>query len=104
MRDHTTLQKEITRNEEDNRLLKHFCLTDPKDDMDRIEQTKNPLLDGSCAWILEQGNFVKWRNGDTPRYWVNDEPEMDKTMLLIGIIHDILQIGHGYCLFLLPKY
>ncbi|PKX93693.1 uncharacterized protein P174DRAFT_459847 [Aspergillus novofumigatus IBT 16806] len=78
--------------EEDNRLLKDLCLTDPRDDIARIEQTKGWLLEGSCAWMLERQDFIDWRDGDgSGLYWIKGGPGKGKTMLLIGITQDMLR-------------
>jgi hypothetical protein len=92
LQNQTKLQKEMKDKEEDNRLLKDLCLTDPRDDIARIEQTKGRLLEGSCAWILERQDFIDWRDGDgSGQYWIKGGPGMGKTMLLIGIIQDMLR-------------
>jgi hypothetical protein len=92
LQNQTKLQKEMKDKEEDNRLLKDLCLTDPRDDIARIEQTKGRLLEGSCAWILERQDFIDWRDGDgSGQYWIKGGPGKGKTMLLIGIIQDMLR-------------
>ncbi|KAF7184605.1 hypothetical protein CNMCM7691_005848 [Aspergillus felis] len=92
LQNQTKQQKEMKDKEEDNRLLKDLCLTDPRDDIARIEQTKGGLLEGSCAWILERQDFIDWRDGDgSGLYWIKGGPGKGKTMLLIGIIQDMLR-------------
>ncbi|GAQ10342.1 vegetative incompatibility protein HET-E-1 [Aspergillus lentulus] len=92
LQNQTKLQKEMKDKEEDNRLLKDLCLTDPRDDIARIEQTKGRLLEGSCAWILERQDFIDWRDGDgSGLYWIKGGPGKGKTMLLIGITQDMLR-------------
>ncbi|KAL4996715.1 WD40-repeat-containing domain protein [Aspergillus recurvatus] len=92
VRNQAAQQVETKREEEDNKLLKHLCLTDPRDDMDRIEQTKDKLLEGSCDWIFDREDFNNWIYGnETTLYWIRGEPGKGKTMLLIGIIKQMLQ-------------
>jgi hypothetical protein len=96
LQNQTKLQKEMKDKEEENRLLKDLCLTDPRDDIARIEQTKGGLLVGSCAWILDRQDFIDWREGDgSGLYWIKGGPGKGKTMLLIGIIQDMLRPAQG---------
>ncbi|KAL2834663.1 WD40-repeat-containing domain protein [Aspergillus pseudoustus] len=81
-------------NEKDKKALKHLCLTDPGDDMERIQQTKDKLLEGSCNWVLDRPDFVNWLERDGGGvYWIKGEPGKGKTMLMIGIIKDMLQMS-----------
>ncbi|KAL4951799.1 quinon protein alcohol dehydrogenase-like superfamily [Aspergillus filifer] len=76
----------------DNRLLQDLCLTDPRDDMERIEQSKGRLLVGSCSWVLTHKDFTSWRDGNaSPLFWIKGNPGKGKTMLMIGIIQEMLQ-------------
>ncbi|KAL2829454.1 quinon protein alcohol dehydrogenase-like superfamily [Aspergillus cavernicola] len=94
VQDQAALQVEMRREEEDNNMLKDLCLTDPRDDMDRIEQTKDKLLEGSSDWIFDREDFKNWIDGDEATiYWIKGEPGKGKTMLLIGIIKQMLQIS-----------
>jgi hypothetical protein len=79
------------RDESDNQLLRQLCLTDPRDDMTRIEQTKDKPLKGSCNWIFDRSDFADWLKGDSSSlYWIKGGPGKGKTMLLIGIIKKML--------------
>ncbi|RMJ28111.1 hypothetical protein PHISP_01051 [Aspergillus sp. HF37] len=93
---HDAVQEQLVlkREEADNQLLRHLCLADPLDDMNRIEQTKDKLINGSCQWILDREDFREWK--DTTEkllYWIKGDPGKGKTMLMIGIIKDILQMS-----------
>ncbi|KAL4908466.1 hypothetical protein BDW74DRAFT_175147 [Aspergillus multicolor] len=84
-------QLELKKDDADNQLLRQVCLTDPLDDMGRIEQSKDKLLEGSCRWILDREDFQDWRDATGKSlYWIKGEPGKGKTMLMIGIIRDML--------------
>ena len=74
---------------EDRKCLQELCLTNPKDDMTRIEETKGGLLADSYLWILKHQNFIDWRDGEnTGLLWIKGDPGKGKTMLLIGIVRE----------------
>jgi hypothetical protein len=78
------------RDEPDNQLLRQLCLTDPRDDTVRIEQTKDKLLEGSCNWMFDRSDFADWLKGDSSSlYWIKGGPVKGKTMLMIGIIKEM---------------
>ncbi|KAL4982172.1 quinon protein alcohol dehydrogenase-like superfamily [Aspergillus falconensis] len=57
-----------------------------------LQKTKDKLLKGSCDWIFDREDFSNWIYGDeTTLYWIKGEPGKGKTMLLIGIIKQMLQ-------------
>jgi hypothetical protein len=64
--------------------------TDPREDKQRIEQTKGGLLKDSYRWILEHSDYQQWRD-DTqrPLLWIKGDPGKGKTMLVCGIIDDL---------------
>ena len=82
---HRSLQEE-----EDNKCLKDLLLTDPAADMKRIESGKDALLPDS--WILSHREFIEWRDGEMTRLlWIKGGPGKGKTMLLIGVIRELLK-------------
>ncbi|KAL4739561.1 hypothetical protein BDV11DRAFT_169973 [Aspergillus similis] len=81
IQDQSKLQVEMKERDKDNTLLQDLCLTDPRDDMERIEQSKGRLLEGSCAWVLAREDFTN--------------PGKGKTMLMIGIIQEMVQATQG---------
>jgi hypothetical protein len=59
---------------EDQQCLKDLRLTDPRDDMVRIEQTKGGLLDDAYRWILNNPDFRQWRDDDHSRLlWIKGD-------------------------------
>ncbi|KAI1207640.1 WD40 repeat-like protein [Annulohypoxylon truncatum] len=75
-----------------NNSLADLRLTDPRDDKKRIEQTKGGLLRESYRWILDHHDFLRWRNNfDSRLLWIKGDPGKGKTMLLCGIIDEMIQ-------------
>ncbi|PWI64386.1 hypothetical protein PCL_10524 [Purpureocillium lilacinum] len=44
--------------------LTDLCVTDPRNDKKRIEDTKGGLLEGSYKWILAHPDYLRWRDDD----------------------------------------
>lgn len=77
--------------DEDNRCLADLLLTNPDDDRRRIEETKGGLLNDSFCWILDSPEFQKWRDNEESRLlWIKGDAGKGKTMLMIGIIKELL--------------
>jgi hypothetical protein len=92
LREQTSLQRDIQQEEEDNKCLKDLLLTDPAADMKRIESSKDTLLPDSYVWILSHRDFIEWRDGETTRLLrIKGGPGKGKTMLLIGVIRELLK-------------
>ncbi|CAI7636351.1 unnamed protein product [Penicillium manginii] len=53
--------------EPNDKCLNDLRLTNPRDDKERIKDTKGSLLEGSYNWILDQSDFQRWRNDDQSR-------------------------------------
>jgi hypothetical protein len=87
-----SLQRDIREAEKNNECLEIMCLTDPATDMKRIEDSKDLLLTKSYVWILNHPHFIDWRDGETTRLmWIKGDPGKGKTMLLIGVIRELLR-------------
>jgi hypothetical protein len=81
------LQHEIDKLEKCIQELRH---TDPRDDKKRIEETKGGLLEGSYHWVLDNPDFLQWRNDQQSRVlWIKGDPGKGKTMLVCGIIDEL---------------
>jgi hypothetical protein len=81
------LRKEIDDAEE---CLRHLYVTDPRADKIRIEETKGGLIPDSYHWILENGDFKRWRNDQQSHLlWIKGDPGKGKTMLLCGIVDEL---------------
>ncbi|RYP66884.1 hypothetical protein DL771_007541 [Monosporascus sp. 5C6A] len=84
--------------------LRHLRLTDPRGDKKRIEQTKGGLLRDSYRWILDNGDFRRWRDDPQRRLlWIKGDAGKGKTMLLCGIINELestvntCQLSYFFC-------
>ena len=78
--------------EKDKQCLKHLRHTNPRDDKARIERTKGGLLQDSYRWILGNPEFQRWRHQpDSTLLWIKGDPGKGKTMLLCGIIDELVQ-------------
>jgi hypothetical protein len=83
------------RDQKEDRLKREKCLrdlrvTDPRNDKERIEETKGGLLADSYRWILDNSAFQQWRQDPhSPLLWVKGDPGKGKTMLLCGIIDEL---------------
>ncbi|RYP43342.1 hypothetical protein DL768_009976 [Monosporascus sp. mg162] len=61
-------EKKSEKQEEKNKeCLADLHTTDPRDDKERIKQTKGGLLEDSSNWILKHDDFRRWRNNDEAR-------------------------------------
>ncbi|KAF4634405.1 hypothetical protein G7Y89_g3701 [Cudoniella acicularis] len=65
--------------------------TNPRDDKARIEDDKGPHNQALCNWIFDHLSFNEWRNNQDSRLlWIKGDAGKGKTMLLTGIINDML--------------
>ncbi|KFY45191.1 hypothetical protein V494_01091 [Pseudogymnoascus sp. VKM F-4513 (FW-928)] len=78
--------------EENTKCLRAWRLTDPREDRNRILASKNPLLEGSCAWIFEDPTFTRWwTDDDCQIFWIRGDPGKGKTMMMMALIDEISQ-------------
>ncbi|KAK3349887.1 beta transducin-like protein HET-E2C [Lasiosphaeria hispida] len=75
----------------DDGCLADLRVTDPRDDKKRIEDGKGGLLRDSYRWVLNNAEFRRWYDSeDSSLLWIFGDPGKGKTMLLCGIIDDLL--------------
>src|SRR5882762_1862691 len=78
--------------DEDHHCLADLLLTDPRNEKTRIERTKGGLLSDSFCWILSNSEFQRWREDKQSQLlWIKGDAGKGKTMLMIGIIGELLQ-------------
>ncbi|KAE9986992.1 hypothetical protein EG328_004124 [Venturia inaequalis] len=86
---YTRLREMIDRRE---KCMQYLCVSDPRDDKKRIEETKGGLLKDSYCWILENSDFRQWHSAQqNALLWVKGDPGKGKTMLLCGVIDELDQ-------------
>ena len=72
--------------------IQDLQVTDPRDDKKRIEQDKGDLLRDSYRWVLDNVDFQRWLNdGQDQLLWIKGDPGKGKTMLLCGIIDELIE-------------
>lgn len=113
IREFIALQRGMQRDDEDAECLRDLFVIDPQDDMEKIEKKKDELVDGAYKWILDREEFAaftNWSNDASGRLscqlmWVKGHAGTGKTMLLIGIIRELLtqpaklapNVSHFFC-------
>ncbi|KAK4153208.1 hypothetical protein C8A00DRAFT_43834 [Chaetomidium leptoderma] len=72
--------------------LEALQASDPRHDKDRIELDKGGLLQDSYRWVLSHVDFQRWRDDRVDQLlWIRGDPGKGKTMLLCGIIDELLK-------------
>ncbi|KAJ6110018.1 hypothetical protein N7486_002253 [Penicillium sp. IBT 16267x] len=93
------IQKLMERNEqrfsnaEYQRRRGRLQAADPTLDKDRIEQEKGGLLIDSYCWVLDHPDFRRWQDAEFGQLlWIRGDPGKGKTMLVCGIIDELLTL------------
>jgi hypothetical protein len=97
LRDYIALQKQMHMDDTDTKCLQDLRVVDPRDDMKKIENKKDELLDDAYKWILRTREYAAFtnRSDDEPNLspcrllWIKGHAGTGKTMLLIGIIREL---------------
>ena len=97
LQDFISLQKDAWRDDIEAACRRDLRVVDPQHDMERIERSKDELLDDAYNWILrspEYAAFTNWDNGgsDCPPcrlLWIKGHAGTGKTMLMIGLIRQL---------------
>ncbi|KAL4923044.1 uncharacterized protein BDV17DRAFT_25494 [Aspergillus undulatus] len=77
--------------DEDKACLRNLLVTDPEAERRRMEATKGGLLNDSFRWVLENAEFRKWHSSSQSQLlWIKGDPGKGKTMLMIGIVNELL--------------
>lgn len=95
--DFISLQKDMHMDDRDAECLRDLHVVDPQDDMQKIENKKDELLNESYQWVLrtkQYAEFTSWSNDEPdsslcPLLWIKGLAGTGKTMLLISIIHEL---------------
>ncbi|RYP20313.1 hypothetical protein DL765_002876 [Monosporascus sp. GIB2] len=97
LRDFISSQKDARRDDTESACRRDLRVVDPQHDMERIETSKDTLLDDAYKWILrtpEYNAFTNWDDSGpdgTPRrlLWIKGYAGTGKTMLMMGIIRQL---------------
>lgn len=76
---------------ERDECLNELLSTNPQNDKAQIELEKGGLFKEAYQWFLHSPSFQKWKgemNGGL--LWVKGEPYTGKTMMLCGIIDELI--------------
>ncbi|RDW57492.1 hypothetical protein BP6252_13752 [Coleophoma cylindrospora] len=73
-----------------NTCLQDLLLTNPKDEMIRIEKGKDTLLKDCYQWIMTDHQLCDWRTNPNRRLlWLRGDPGKGKTMLMISLVREL---------------
>ncbi|KAK4031659.1 hypothetical protein C8A01DRAFT_41893, partial [Parachaetomium inaequale] len=97
IRDFISLQKDARRDGIEAACRRDLRVVDPQHDMERIEKSKDELLDDAYNWILSTPEYTAFTNWDVagsdrpPRrlLWIKGHAGTGKTMLMIGLIRQL---------------
>ncbi|PTB53807.1 hypothetical protein M431DRAFT_6092 [Trichoderma harzianum CBS 226.95] len=68
------------------KCLQALFITDPATDRAKLINSKGELVQGTCDWIAQKKEFIKWRASDGGLLWISGGPGLGKTMLSIYLI------------------
>ena len=75
------------KNSEDSKCLHALFITNPLDDMEHIQDTKDRLLEGTCTWILDNPTYQTFvRDAQSQILWIHGDPGKGKTFLAMSQI------------------
>ena len=67
-------------------------VTNPLDDMAKIQDTKDRHLEGTCSWISIDPTYKEWLHRDRSSIlWVHGNPGKGKTMLAISQVTQLIE-------------
>ncbi|KAK4096083.1 hypothetical protein N658DRAFT_528006, partial [Parathielavia hyrcaniae] len=97
IRDFISSQKDARRDDVEAACRRDLRVVDPQHDMERIEKSKDELLDDAYKWILrtpEYTAFTNWNDSGSDRLprrllWIKGHAGTGKTMLMIGLIRQL---------------
>lgn len=72
--------------------LRALFVTDALDDMDKIQNKQDKLLEGTGAWLFSDHCFTKWLNeAGSNLIWLHGDPGKGKTMLAISLVKELTE-------------
>jgi ankyrin repeat protein len=86
---------ESPKKDEARACLTALFLTYPKDDREKLIQTKGPIVDGTCEWIKTNKLYDSWFRSHSQLLWLSGGPGKGKTMLSIFIAKELERTLEG---------
>ncbi|KAK1993166.1 ankyrin [Colletotrichum falcatum] len=68
---------------DEDQCLAALFLTDPVADRAGLVTRKGQIVQGTCDWVIETDEFIRWRQDDGSLLWITGRPGLGKTMLSI---------------------
>lgn len=65
------------------KCVQALFITDPAIDRAKLITSKGEIVSGTCDWITQKDEFVKWITSDGGLLWISGGPGLGKTMLSI---------------------
>jgi hypothetical protein len=69
--------------------MRALFLTNPRDDRDKLIQTKGSRVDGTCEWIKTNKLYNSWIHSHSQLLWLSGGPGKGKTMLSIFLAEEL---------------
>jgi len=70
--------------------LHALFVTNPLDDLCRIQTTKDTLVEGSCSWIFGSLTYTNWLNSELSwTLWIHGDPGKGKTSMTIALVAEL---------------
>jgi hypothetical protein len=74
---------------EEDKCLTALFWTNPRDDREKLIQTKGPRVDGTCEWIKTNELYSSWLHSHSQLLWLSGGPGKGKTMLSIFLAEEL---------------
>ncbi|OPB46931.1 hypothetical protein A0O28_0070550 [Trichoderma guizhouense] len=76
--------------QQDRDCLRDLYITNPRNDKERLLDTKGGLLPDSYTWAVKSAMFRQWHTEkETNLLWIKGNPGKGKTMMICGLIEEL---------------
>lgn len=92
-KDQGDFRKEMEREKEERQWLSDLYWIDPRDEVEAIKARKDDLVGASYQWVLATSEYKRFADREASGsnlLWIKGQAGTGKTMLLIGIIHELM--------------
>ena len=83
------MRTESAKKDEARACLTAMFLTYPRDDREKLIQTKGPRVEGTCEWIKTNKLYNSWIHSHSQLLWLSGGPGKGKTMLSIFLAEEL---------------